>query len=279
MADRRGRWTGSGRRRPGRSRVDGFGWRAAPACAGGLVLALAGAAALESAAFEPFAFTIEDALKRLTTGRAAKPGLVAARLWGRFVTAGSIAQRRRRKNVCCVTTRLRNFWFFRWLWRRGGSATACLLGLGMLGPGGLVLPASGLSPGRQPSPDPTQAVGVLAVTLVPASRRVLAPTAFAQAEPRSRTPTGAAVWLMMTRAHGRVVSQGSARGGTNARSSSGAYSKTATVYSCVQQANREGIGLSPARPGRRTEQNREGNRLRNALRKDTRPATLLVALI
>jgi hypothetical protein len=62
----------------------------------------------------------------------------------------------------------------------------------------------------------------LAVTLVPALRRVRAPTAFAQAEPRPRSsPTAAAIWLMMTAAHGRLLSQGTARGRTRQRSASG----------------------------------------------------------
>ena len=90
----------------------------APPRAGGLVLLLACAAALESAAAQPLAFTIQHPANGLTAGGAAVACLVAARLQGRFMAPRPVAQGSRRKNFCCVTTRRRNFRRLRWLWRR-----------------------------------------------------------------------------------------------------------------------------------------------------------------
>ena len=166
-------------------------------CAGGLVLPLAGAPALESAAQQPLAFTIEHPANRLATGGAAVTRLAAARLWGRFIAPWPVAQGVRQKNFCCVTTRRRNFGRLWWLRRRGGTLTARTLGLGVLGFDGIVLAPLGLPLGRLPAPDQPQAFGVLAVTLVPTPRLVLAPTALAQADPRprsSRPDTLAAIW-------------------------------------------------------------------------------------
>jgi hypothetical protein len=79
------------------------------------------------------------------------------------------------------------------LQRRWDAPTARTLRLGVLGFGRIVLTPLGLSPRRQPAPDQAQAFGVLAVTLVPTLRLVLAATAFAKAEPRPRSPrTGTA---------------------------------------------------------------------------------------
>ncbi len=126
-----------------------------------------------------------------------------------------VAQRSRRKNFCCVTTRRRTFWLVQWLRQRWDTLTARPLCLGVLRLNRLVLAPSGLPPRRLPAPDQTQALGVLAVTLAPTPRLVAAATAFAQADPRprsSRTATLAAVWFIMTTAHGSAFSQGSARG-------------------------------------------------------------------
>ncbi len=68
------------------------------------------------------------------------------------------------KNFCCVTTRCRNYG---WLWclgRRGGALTALPLGLSVLGFDGFILASFGLSLGRLPATDLTQAFGVLAIT-------------------------------------------------------------------------------------------------------------------
>ena len=140
------------------------------------------AAALESAAVPPLAFTIEHPANRLTAGGAAVACLVAARLRGRFMAPWPVAQRSRRKNFCCVTTRRRNFRRLRWLRRRCGTLTAHAFGLGVLGFGRLVLAPLGLPLRRLPAPHQPQAFGILAVMLVPTPRLVLASTAFAQAD-------------------------------------------------------------------------------------------------
>ena len=122
----------------------GVGWLAAAPRAGGLVLPRRGAAALESATQQPLAFTIAHPANRLTAGGAAVACLVAARLRRRFMAPRPVAQRSRRKNFCCVTTRRRNFRLLRGLWRRGGTLTARPLGLGVLGFDRLVLTPLGL---------------------------------------------------------------------------------------------------------------------------------------
>ena len=119
---------------------------------------------------------------------------------------GPVAEGSRWKNFCCVTTRRCNVRFPERLWRRSGSLTAHSLCLGVLCFGGLVTATFGLSACRQPAPDQLQAFGVLAVTLIPTPGRVLASTAFAQANPWSRP--AAAVWLMMMTAHGSCVPKG-----------------------------------------------------------------------
>ena len=183
----------------------------APPRAGGLVLLRAGAAALESATALPLAFTIEHPANGLAAGGAAVACLATARLQGWFMTPGPVAQGSRRKNCCCVTTRrpnVRRLWL---LWQRRGTLTAHSFRLGVLGLGGLVLASLGLPLRRLPTPHQTQALGILAVPLVPTPRLVLASTAFAQADAHSRS-SATAVWLIMTTAHGSVFSQGTARG-------------------------------------------------------------------
>lgn len=119
---------------------------------------------------------------------------------------GPVAQGSRWKNFCCVTTRRWNVRFLRRLRRRSGAPTACSLCLGVLCFGRLVTATFGLSARRLPAPDQLQAFGVLAVALIPTPGRVLASTAFAQANPRSRP--AAAIWLMMMAAHGSCVPKG-----------------------------------------------------------------------
>ena len=177
-------------------------WLSAASLAGRLILAFAGLPALEGAALQPFAFTIEHAAKRLAAGGATKLGLVPAQLGGWFVTPGPTADGSRWKNFCCVTTRCRNFRFIRGLWRIINALPARPLGLGMPGFDRLVLAPLGLSPSGLPAPHQPQAFGLLTVTLVPTLGRIRAPTALAQAEAGTRT--SAAVWLMMTAAHGRL---------------------------------------------------------------------------
>ena len=179
--------------------------------AGGLILLLPRAAALESATQQPLAFTITYAANRLTARTAAVARLAAARLRNRLMAPRPVTHRSRRKNFCCVTTRRRNLSRLRRLWRRGGALTARSFGFGVLGFGRLVLASFGLPPRRLPASHQPQTFGVLAVMLVPTPWLVLASTAFAQADahPRSSATT---VWLIMTTAHGSVFSQGTARG-------------------------------------------------------------------
>jgi hypothetical protein len=125
------------------------------------------------------------------------------------------AHRKRPKNFCRVTTRRRNLGWIRCLGRRRGARTARALGRGVLGLDGLLLTPLGLPPRRLPAPDLAQAVGVLAVTLVPTPRLVLVPAAFAQAPPRAwppRSSTARALWFKVVGAHGSAISQGTARG-------------------------------------------------------------------
>jgi hypothetical protein len=168
----------------------------------------------------------------------------------------AVAQGRRQQNFCCVTTRRRNLGDLRCLRRRWDAATARTLLRGVLGFGRIVLTPLGLPPRRLPAPPHAQAFGVLAVTLVPTPRLVPAATAFAQAEPRprpSRTGTAAAVWLIMTTAHGSAISQGTARG-ERAIVLLGRLSKPGSrrpVYTSVHEPDREGNGLRKAWPRRR----------------------------
>ena len=115
--------------------------------------------------------------------------------------------RDRQKKICCVTTRRRNLRVVCCLRRSSGTLTAPTLRRGVLGFDGIVLAPPGLPLRRLPAADLAQALGILAVTLVPTPRLVLVPAAFAQTEPRprsSRTGTAAALWINMTAAHGSV---------------------------------------------------------------------------
>jgi hypothetical protein len=208
-------------------------WLAAASLASGLVFAFAGLLALECATLQPFALTIDHAVKCLTAGRATKLGLVPAQLGRWFVTSGPIADGSRGKNSCCVTTRRCNFGFVRGLRRSDNTLTARLLSLGMPGFDRLVLAPIGLSPSGLPAPYQPQAFGVLAVTLVPTPRRIRAPTALAQAQSGSKT--SAAVSLMMMAAHGRFLLPRDSPSGTRQRSASGASSKP-SIGAVVRQS-------------------------------------------
>lgn len=130
--------------------------------------------------------------------------------------------RESKKNFCCVTTRRRNFGCFRCLGQRFGTLTARTLGLGVLNFGLGAQAPPGLPPRCLPAADLPLAFGVLAVTLVPPLRLVLAPAAFAQADPRprsSRTGTAAALWINMAAAHGSMPLPRDSPGRTYNRSS------------------------------------------------------------
>jgi hypothetical protein len=212
--DRRGPWVWS--------RGKWLQWRRAgcvvlplaTARAGSLVLLLTRTAALESATVLPLALTIAHPGNRLTASGAAVARLATARLRGWFMTPWPVAHGTRGKNFCCVTTGRCNLGWLRWLWRRCGASARTFF-LGMLGFGRLVLASFGLPSRRLPAPDQAEAFGVLAVTLIPTPRLVLASAAFAQADPRprsSRTGRTGAGWTIMMVAHGSLFSQGTARG-------------------------------------------------------------------
>lgn len=233
-ADRRGLQVWSRWRRRSWCRAGGGVLLAAAPRPGVLVLLRACTATSERATQLPLAFTIQHPANRLTTGGATVTRLATARLQRRFMAPWPLAQGHRRKSFCCVTTRRRNFGSIWWLGRRCGTLTAHAFGLGVLGFDRLVLAPPGLPSCRLPAPDQTQAFGILAVMLVPTPRLVFAPTAFAQADPRprsSRAGTAAAVWIIMTVAHGSAISQGTARG-ERRNVLSGRISKPRSTGSC-----------------------------------------------
>ncbi len=160
-----------------------------------------------------------------------------------------------KKNFCCVTTRRRNFGCLRCLRRGSGAPAARTLSLGVLSFGRGIQAAFGLPLRRLPAADLALACRILAVTLVPTPRLVLAPAALAQTDPRprsSRTGTAAALWLIMAAAHGSVLSQGIARG-ERAIVLLGRLAKPASrrsVYVSVTELDREGNCLRKARPRR-----------------------------
>ena len=92
-----------------------------------------------------------------------------------------------KKRLCCVTTRRRVLWILNSLGDGLGALAARTLGLGVLGFGLGVLATIGLPPRGLPAADLALAFGILAVTLVPAPRLVLAPAPFAQADSRARS--------------------------------------------------------------------------------------------
>ena len=143
------------------------------------------------------------------------------------VVRGSPAGRTRawKKRFCCVTTRRRNVWLSSSLRRRLGPLAAHALGLGVLGFRLGALATLGLPPRRLPATDLPPAFRLLAVTLVPTPRLVLAPAPLAQADSRaSSSPSGqtGARSLNLASAHGRCYSL--VKPGENASTfSSGAY--------------------------------------------------------
>jgi hypothetical protein len=135
--------------------------------------------AFESAAPPPFAFALDDAAHGLAAGRAAEARGVADGHQGGFMATWPTAAGRRQNSFCSVTTRCRSCRCLCGLRQSPGTQTAHALGLGVLGFGGGVLASAGLTLGCLPEPEPSSAVGILAVTLVPASRLVSAATALA----------------------------------------------------------------------------------------------------
>jgi len=146
-------------------------------------------------------------------GSSSVPSCGASSRGVRGSPAGCITEEK--KTFCCVTTRRRKFWTLRGLGRGLGPLAARAFCLGVLGFGVGVLATFSLPLRRLPVVDLSQAFRILAVSLVPAPRLVLAPSAFAQAGPRARSaPSGetAVLSLNVAGAHGSGVSQGKARG-------------------------------------------------------------------
>ena len=111
-----------------------------------------------------------------------------------------------KKRFCCVTTRGRKFRFLNILRHGLGLLTARFLCLGMLGFGGGGLATFRLSPRRQPAVDLAPAFRVLAVTLVPTSRVVLATALFVDAGSLARAARsgfGTVFFFNVVVAHGR----------------------------------------------------------------------------
>jgi len=93
-----------------------------------------------------------------------------------------------KKRLCCVTTRRRRvLWILTSLGDGLGALAARALGLGVLGLALGVLATIGLPPSGLPATDLALALGILAVTLVPAPRLILAPAPFAEADARARS--------------------------------------------------------------------------------------------
>jgi len=111
--------------------------------------------------------------------------------------------------------RRRKFWSLIGLWRGLDLVAARALRLGVLGFDVVVLATFSLPLRRQPAAYPPQAFRVLAVSLVPASRLVLASTPFVQTGPRARAALsglGTVLSINVVVAHGRLVSQGKGPG-------------------------------------------------------------------
>lgn len=87
-----------------------------------------------------------------------------------------------------MTTGRRKFRFLSNLWHGFGTLAARALGLGGACFGLRGLAMSGLAPCGLPAPDLALTFRVLAVSLVPAPRLVLAATPFAHADPRAWSP-------------------------------------------------------------------------------------------
>jgi hypothetical protein len=123
---------------------------------------------------------------------------------------------KRKKSFCSVTTRRRNIWLWNGLGRGLGLLSAHSFCLGMLGLDLDVSAAFGLPLRRLPAVDLSLAFRILAESLVPTTRLVLASALFVQAGPRAGTAgtgLGASLSFNVVGAHGRSVSQGKARGG------------------------------------------------------------------
>jgi hypothetical protein len=112
------------------------------------------------------------------------PGCGARSRGVRGIPAGCITEGK--KTFCCVTMRRRKFRRLIRLGRGLGLVTALSLRSGVLGLGVVTLATFRLPLRRQPAADFSQAFRILAVSLVPTPRLVLAPAIFVEAGPRAR---------------------------------------------------------------------------------------------
>jgi len=146
-------------------------------------------------------------------GRSSVPGCGSSSRGVRGSPAGCITEGE--KTFCCVTTPRRKFWSLIGLGHGLDLVAALSLCLSVLGFGVVVLATSSLPLCRQPAADFSQAFRGLAVSLVPASRLILASTPFVQTGPRARAALsglGTVRSFNVVVAHGRLVSQGKGPG-------------------------------------------------------------------
>ena len=102
---------------------------------------------------------------------------------------GSLADRREeaKKKFCCVTTRGLNLGVLNGLRRSLSSLTSLSFGLGVPGSDAGTEAMRNLPADCLPAPHLTQTFGILAITLMPAPRPVLAPASFAQTRPQTES--------------------------------------------------------------------------------------------
>ena len=127
-----------------------------------------------------------------------------------------------KKTVRCVTTLRRKLGVLRWLWRGFGSLTARPFRLGVPGFGSGVTSPPGLPLGRLPATNLPLTLGSLAITLVPATRLILATAALTQTNPyprssrsgttRTRSGTTGVSRVILGRVHGSGTSGRIVRG-------------------------------------------------------------------
>jgi hypothetical protein len=163
-----------------------------------------------------------------------------------------------KKRFCRVTTRRRNFWFWNGLGRGLGLLAARSFCLGMLGFDLVGLATFGLPTRLQPAVDLPLAFRILAVTLVPTPRLVLATAPLAQAFPLARVASSgvsAVLSRTLTGAHGRFDLPRESPG-RMCQHSPRALSKREQndclqVYGVLREQDREQDGFKSA-PGNKT---------------------------
>jgi hypothetical protein len=143
--------------------------------------------------------------------------------------------REEKKRFCCVTTRRRNLCMLHGLGCSLGSLTALVLCLSVPGFSLVSSAVFGLPPRRLPAADLSPAFRLLAVSLVPATRLVLAATAFSHAAPWARSASSG--WarrlsLIVESAHGRFDLPGEKPGEDVTAFSSGGFQNANKTVTC-----------------------------------------------